>query len=328
MALPDFMIIGAPKAGSTALHAALVQHPQVFMCTPKEPKFFMTDGRPRRRDHRGPGDAHSAREWMWRRSEYEALFAAARPGTVRGEASPFYLWDRAAHRRMAALVPDAKLIAVVRDPVDRAYSNWTHLRADGLEPVPDFRAACDQEEPRAAAGWAPFWRYVGLGRYGEQLAHLREYYPPEQIYVLRYAELVDTPRETLHRICAFLGVDPLVDELPPSNLSAWSRPTRLNSGLSRVIRAGAAAGAFAPPGVWRRAEAPLRQLLHRGAGRRPPLPAPVRRELIGRFADDISVLEQLVGRSFDSWRDDSDRGGFAARTTSTDTEGVATWRRF
>ncbi len=156
MALPDFMIIGAPKAGSTALHAALERHPQLFMSTPKEPKFFMTDGAPRRAQHRGPGDAHSAREWVWRREQYEALFDAAPPGAVRGESSPFYLWDRDAHRRMAALVPDAKLIAVVRDPVDRAYSNWTHLRADGLEPVAGFLAACDLEDRRAAAGWAPF----------------------------------------------------------------------------------------------------------------------------------------------------------------------------
>jgi hypothetical protein len=131
--LPDFLVIGAPKAGSTALHAALVQHPQLFLSTPKEPKFFLTGERPPSRSaQQGPGDAHSAREWIWRRADYEALFDAAPPGTLRGESTPFYLWDSAAHRRIHSLVPHAKLIAVIRDPVERAYSNWTHLWCDGL----------------------------------------------------------------------------------------------------------------------------------------------------------------------------------------------------
>ncbi len=165
MALPDFLVIGAPKAGTSALHAALAAHPQLFLSTPKEPKYFLTDGRPpTRATQRGPGDAHSAREWIWHREGYERLFDAAPAGTLCGESTPFYLWDRGAHRRIAATVPDARLIAVVRDPIDRAYSNWMHLRADGLEPEPDFGRACDLEDERAGHGWAPFWRYLGLGR--------------------------------------------------------------------------------------------------------------------------------------------------------------------
>jgi hypothetical protein len=107
----------APKTGSIAVHEALVQHPQLFLSPPKEPKFFLTGGaRPRRDQHRGPGDAHSAREWIWSRERYERLF-------------------------------DAKLIAVIRDPVDRA-CHWTHLWCDGLETQPAFVAACRKERER------------------------------------------------------------------------------------------------------------------------------------------------------------------------------------
>ncbi|HWC38002.1 MAG TPA: hypothetical protein VG476_05715, partial [Acidimicrobiales bacterium] len=77
--MPDFLIIGAPKAGSTALHAALAEHPQLYLSPVKEPKFFMCDGRPV--SQRGPGDAHSVREWIWRRDRYEGLFRSAAPGT-------------------------------------------------------------------------------------------------------------------------------------------------------------------------------------------------------------------------------------------------------
>src|SRR5688500_15626839 len=84
--LPQFVIAGAPKAGTTALHAALATHPDLYLSPVKEPKYYLTGGRPpARSEHRGPGDAHSAREWVWRRDDYLGLFADAPPETVRGE---------------------------------------------------------------------------------------------------------------------------------------------------------------------------------------------------------------------------------------------------
>jgi hypothetical protein len=315
VALPDFLVIGAPKAGSTAIHQALVQHPQLFLSTPKEPKYFLTDGAaPRRADHRGPGDAHSAQEWVWARQDYERLFEPAPPGTLRGESTPFYLWDRAAHQRIASTIPDAKLIAIIRDPVDRAYSNWTHLWCDGLETERDFATACRREPERIAAGFAPFWRYLELGRYGEQLAHLFAVFPRERVHVLRYKELVDEPGRTLDAIFAFLGVQPgLVREVPTSNLSGWADHTLLNSALRRAIRAGAAAGSHLPPQVWRRAERRLVAALRRRQAQRPKLSIEARRELVEHFRDDIGQLQDLLGREFQDWLADSGRGTYAVR---------------
>lgn len=170
MALPDFLVIGAPKAGTTALHAALGRHPSLYMSAIKEPKFFLTDGPPPARG--GPGDAKTYREHVWRRADYEALFDPAPAGALRGESTPFYLCDREAQWRIRALIPHAKLIAVLRDPVERAHSNWTHLWSAGLEPIGDVVQACAAESDRIADGWATFWHYTRLGRYGEQLEHL------------------------------------------------------------------------------------------------------------------------------------------------------------
>jgi hypothetical protein len=238
VALPDFLVIGAPKAGSTAVHEALVQHPQLFLSTPKEPKHFLTDGtRPRRSSHRGPGDAHSAREWVWQRERYERLFDAAPPGTLRGESTPFYLWDKAAHVRIQRAVPDVKLIAIIRDPVDRAYSNWTHLWCDGLEYEEDFVTACREEPTRIAAGYAPFWRYLELGKYGEQFEHLFRVFAREQVHVLRYKDFVDEPAKSIDSICEFLGVEPgLVSTIPHSNPSGWADGGTLNTMLRGVVR--------------------------------------------------------------------------------------------
>ena len=116
MALPDFLVIGAPKAGTTALHAALAAHPGLYMSAIKEPKFFLTDGPPPARGG-GPGDVQTYREHIWRRADYEALFADAPAGALRGESTPFYLYDRQAQRRIRALIPRARLIVILRPRV-------------------------------------------------------------------------------------------------------------------------------------------------------------------------------------------------------------------
>jgi Sulfotransferase family len=317
MALPDFLIIGAPKAGSTALHAALARHPQLFLSTPKEPKYFMTGDRPpSRASHRGPGDAHSRQEWVWQRERYEGLFESAPAGTLRGESTPFYLWDRAAHRRIRAAVPEVRMIAVLRDPVERAYSNWTHLWSNGLEREPDFLRALQLEPSRVARGYAPFWRYAELGRYGEQLEHLFTLFPPEQVHVLRYRELVNDPASTLDAISTFLGIDTgVVGAVPPSNVVPWAPDTGVNAVIRTGVRAGAMAGAYAPPHLWRRAEERLLRLLHRGAKRRAPLSPEARASIVPRFAADIAVLERVTGRSFQDWLGDSGTDTYSVRSS-------------
>jgi hypothetical protein len=87
-ARPDFLILGAPKAGTTALHAALTRHPDVFMSSPKEPKYWMCDDAPPPH-FRGPGDQHSQQEWVWRKADYERLFETAPTSSIRGESTPF-----------------------------------------------------------------------------------------------------------------------------------------------------------------------------------------------------------------------------------------------
>ena len=145
--LPDFLLLGAPKCGTSALHAALARHPELFLSEPKEPKFFLTDGPPPSSGG-GPGDLPTWGEHVWRRDDYEALFAAAPAGARCGESTVFYLYDLDAQRRIRTLLPDARLVAVLRDPAERAHSNWAHLRGAGLEPEADF---ADGSGPRTRA---------------------------------------------------------------------------------------------------------------------------------------------------------------------------------
>ena len=295
------------------MHSALAAHPRLHMARVKEPKFFLCDGR-RPTGQRGPGDAHSVQEWICRYDDYAALFAGAPPEALCGESTPFYLYDRDAQLRIADAIPDAKLVVIVRDPVDRAYSNWMHAWSDGLEPIDDFLTACDAEEERIANGWAPFWHYRRLGLYGEQLDHLYRLFPPEQVHVLRYKELVDTPLEALNAITAFLGVEQdLLDIVPPENSRRFVVPSTRNRALAAAIRTGAAAGAWMHPKVWRTVSVPLVRALQHGGTARPKLAVEDRRTLVRYYADDIVRLEGLTGRSFNSWLGDQGRGEFASR---------------
>ena len=192
---PDFLVIGAPKAGTTALHAALAQHPDVFVSLAQGAEVLALRRRAAARLVRPRRQALAAGVDLARRPTTPRSSSRPASDQVRGESTPFYLWSRGAHRRIAEALPDVRLIAVVRDPIDRAYSNWMHLWSDGLEPESRLRDRLRAARTSGSrAGWAPFWRYRELGLYGEQLAHLYRYVDPERVLVVRYRDLVDEPR--------------------------------------------------------------------------------------------------------------------------------------
>jgi len=308
VALPDFFIIGAPKAGTTALHAALAAHPSLFMSVVKEPKFFLTDGPPPTSG--GPGDAQTYREHIWRRADYEALFADAPAGKLRGESTPFYLYRTDAQERIQALVPGAKLIVILRDPVERAHSNWTHLWSAGLDPVGDFVRACAEEDARVAAGWADFWHYTRLGRYGEQLEKLLLRFPREQVLILRYRSLIDAPAQALDDICVFLGVQPgIIDRVPRENVTAHPERSLAHLTVSRVLRGAATAGRHLPGSAGTTLTQPLERFLQRSGGRRQPLSWEVRQAVLPYFEDDIRLLERITEAYFGDWLQPRERSG-------------------
>jgi len=300
VALPDFFIAGVPKAGTTALHSALATHPELFLSPVKEPKFFLTDGPPPAEG--GPGDAKTYREHVWRRDDYEALFDGAPEGALKGESTPFYLYRAAAQRRIKELIPDAKLLIVLRDPIERAHSNWAHLWSAGLDPVGDFVEACDREPARVAAGWADFWRYVDLGRYGEQLEHLYSVFPRAQVLVFRYRSLVADPASSLDLVCSFLGVRTgILTELPRENVTAHPRASVRYRAIAIARRASAVVSAFLPGHAGVGLNDRLEHLLQQDAAPRRPLTWAQRRALIPAFEADIRLLQAVTGEDFSDW---------------------------
>ncbi|MEO0767921.1 MAG: sulfotransferase, partial [Cyanobacteria bacterium J06649_4] len=206
--LPDFLILGAPKAGTTSLYHYLSQHPQIFMSANKEPHFFAFEGH--LPTFRGPGDEKA---WLNACSvveleAYQQLFAPAELGQKRGEASTMYLYLEESCDRIHHYIPQVKLIAFLRNPVDRAYSHFKHMRRDGREWEKDFGTALEKETERIEQGWSPAWHYFQVGRYYNQIQRYLDKFGPEQVRIYLYDDLLESSQTIYRDLFEFIGVDP------------------------------------------------------------------------------------------------------------------------
>lgn len=298
MTLPTFLVIGAPKAGTTSLYVYLAEHPEVFMCEVKEPRFLALD------------DPQLANV-TWSRpapattiGQYEALFASAGAAKAIGEASTLYLRSAKAAERAAQLMPDVKLIALLRDPVERAYSAWGHLRREGVEPIADFEEAIEREPRRIGRpGFRNLMRYVEAGRYAEQLERWYAHFPTSALLVGLTDELRRDPVGFMERCHAHLGVDPsfVAHVHLKHNISGEVRVRLLHRLLRGQIPDSArrAIRRVTPPGVRRRVAQRIATWNLRPF---PPLDDRVYERLAPRFEDDLVRLRSLIGRDLSEWK--------------------------
>ena len=196
-ALPNLVIIGAMKCGTTALHRLLDEHPDIAMASGKELNFFFgpaTD----------PGE-NAASTWHRGLGWYAGQFDAR--AAIRGESSPGYTSPDHPEvaRRMAAVVPGVRLVYLVRDPIERAVSQYRHHRADGTEPRPVADALLD-----------PGSQYIARGRYFDRLTPFLRTFAREQILVVSQEDLLRDPDRSLNLVYRFLEVKPSVPAAPPA----------------------------------------------------------------------------------------------------------------
>lgn len=202
--LPNLLLIGAQKSGTTSLHHYLSEHPEVFMSNVKEPKFFALDGKLPR--FVGPYVKRTPATTSL--DDYCKLFDGAESHLIRGESSTWYLCTPESPGRIQKLLPDVKMVAVLRHPIDRAWSNFRNNRWLEIEPLDDFQAALDAEPQRQRDNWGHPWYYVGKGLYHEQLCRFWRCFDRSQIQIHLYDDLVNEPSVVLRQTFEFLGVDP------------------------------------------------------------------------------------------------------------------------
>jgi hypothetical protein len=306
--VPDFFIVGHEKCGTTALYTMLRSHADVYMPDFKEPRYFA----PEVRDH-VPRD-HQRADTL---EDYQALFAAAEPRQLIGEASPQYLRFPASAARIAQLQPDARIIAILREPA--SFLRSVHLQAvhAGREPQRDLGKALALEQVRREGkriprGFSsPAWvLYSDFVRYRDQLRSYEECFSRERMLVLIYDDYRADNEDTLRRVLRFLELDPdaAVEPVRTGASRTTVRFARMHP-LSRKLRVARHRPELAGPvsrAVLSLSSRPLRVLWRRVAYKTATAPdEQLMLELRRRFKPEVEALSEYLGRDLVSlWRYD------------------------
>src|SRR5215204_3666841 len=291
MTMPNFLIIGAMKSGTTALYYYLEQHPDIYMSPVKEPNFFSS--------HKQEIAADTVTEL----GTYQHLFSGGSGKKAIGEASHSYLYEPGAAAEIRRYIPEARLIAILRNPIDRAYSHFLHMVRSGTEPLDDLAQALQQEEVVGIHKGRTFQDYIGRGLYYDQLERYFGTFPREQVRVYLYEDLSDAPISTVQDAFRFLEVD---DSFVPDvslrrNVSGQPKYKTLDGLLRRQSRIKHAAKIYLPVRIrWGLSKA-FDDLKTRNLVEPPPLQSEVRRQLIRVYREDILKLQDLIHRDLSGW---------------------------
>ena len=304
MTMPNFLIIGAMKSGTTSIYYYLKQHPQIYMSPVKEPNFFALEGE--KLEFNGPEGQAVVNGWICEEAtttveEYRALFLGASNESAIGEASPWYLYSPEAPDRIRRYIPEAKLIAVLRNPADRAYSAFLQFVRDGREPLKDFAQALEAEEERKRKNWKWIWHYRNMGFYYTQLKRYYDIFEREQIRVYLYEDLIDDPIGVLRDIFRHLGVDDTFTALDTSrrlNVSGIPKSRALFTLMNRPNPVKAFLKPLFPKRLHRHISMAIQNI---NLLEPPPLRQEVRRELIKVYRQDILKLQDLIQRDLSGW---------------------------
>jgi hypothetical protein len=266
--LPNFLIIGALRSGTTSLARYLGAHPDVFMASQKEVRYF---------------DRRFQRGLAW----YRRQFADVTTQSAVGESTPGYMYEEVALSRMEETVPDARLIAILRNPVDRAYSHYWLNRARGTE-VLEFSAALEAEELRLERS-GPRYGYADQGSYLRYLRRVSDHFPRASLLTILFEDLRDDPTETYRSVCRFLGID------------AGYVPANLGRPMNRYVT-------FHSTSL-RRLTRGLPPLIRSAVGRLnvreasyPPMDPDLRQALLQRFERDNAALASWLDHDLEVWR--------------------------
>ena len=305
MTLPNFLLIGAAKSGTTSLASYLNQHPQVFIPPDnKEPNFFMMEGLDLP-PFGGPADGKTLYEKIYKFSvtdfeRYQALFQKAGGVKAIGEASVPYLYYPQAPEKIKTYLPDVKLIAILRNPVDRLYSHYLMVREKYLlEPLTLPRAIA-QEPERIRLNWGWDWHYASLGMYYTQLKRYYDLFEAEQLKVFLYEDFCQNPLETVQAIYRHTGVE---DNFIP-DMSKRSKASRQSRSLfvAQALDSNSAFGGYLkqvmPHRPYWQLVRTLKKLNSRSVS---PLSVEMRDRLKNHFREENLQLQGLIKRDLADW---------------------------
>ncbi len=297
--MPNFFIVGAAKSGTTSLWYYLKQHPQIFFPENKEPNYFAFAGEDVSA-FEGPAPADVLYQklhylTLTDKLEYEKLFDDAGAETAIGDASVRYLYFPEACERIAKAAPDARIIIILRNPVDRLYSHYLMMKGlYDLEPL-GIEGALRKEDHRVAAGWDWDWHYTRVGMYYEQVRRYLETFGESRVRVYVYEDFCNEPLQVIREIFGYLGVDPDFEpDMSKRGMQTyWPKSARIDWLLRSRNIFNRALRKVMPEGTYQQW---VEKGMRMNSAKPPKLPEALRAELTEKFQPDVAKLEGLLGR--------------------------------
>lgn len=300
MTLPNFLIIGAPKAGTSSLYYYLKQHSQIYMTPDKEPHFFTLENG--EINFQGPGDDERFSKAVTQFEDYVKLFEQVTDEIAIGEASTTYLSSSQAPERIKHHLPEVKLITILRNPVDAAYASFLHLHRDGDETITDFDIALQKEEERIQQNWEGIWHYRRRGLYYEQLKRYFDLFKREQLKIYLYEDFRNNCQYVLQDIFKFLNVESnfIPDMSEKHNVSAMPKNQWLNRLISKPNALKSSFNLLVPKTL----RGSLNERIKKwnfNDYQKPPISEETREKLTREYQTDILKLQDLIQRDLSDW---------------------------
>jgi hypothetical protein len=300
MNLKNAFIVGAAKSGTTSLYYLLEQHPEVCMPAVKEPNYFsnITDDGDPVTPGNGPGDDSTV--WTSSRQQYHHLYRPEEQHTLKLEASVSYLYSSTAAKQIANYDPDSRIIIVLRNPIERAFSHYKHLLRDGRETT-SFEEALELEKSRIANGWEFSWHLKRMGFYGRQIERYYQHFDREQIHIITLEDIKQDLPTVISDITDFLGLSAFEYDLDRQerNASGVARSWILSRMVNWMLGYKATINKIIPPKVSHKALQLFRSFNIKKSNLE--IPQNLRRSLQSTFKEDIKETESLTGRRLDNW---------------------------
>jgi hypothetical protein len=300
LSLPNCLIIGAAKSGTTSLWHYLRQHPDVFMHPRKQLNFFSVESADQ--TFNGPDPRDLSSRAIRTLTDYRAQFGQASGKTIIGEASNSYLYSSTAAARIRVTIPEVKLIAILRHPADRAYSRFLQLVRSGREVTTDFAKALEHEDQRIREKWWPDFHYLHVGLYYTQLKPYFDLFDKEQIRIYLFDDMERDALAVVKDAFNFLNVDSkfVPDTSIRYSASGIPRNNHLHRALLRLRQIRPVAKRVLADNLCKRIEKVASEINNKNLAK-PALPPELRARMIANYKADTLRLQDLINRDLSAW---------------------------